>query len=195
MTASGDSSRRGVVQVLHFEDQFTLISHGDTLAISESKNLVIIKHSVQVLNPNGIDRTVTSEPNIEFRRPGVALLPKSRKHTRNPIVRDLTLHTVHLFISDSLRIHLDDTISQSSRHFRKNFSQSAQNSSFSCNRKTKQHETVTHLRCLIHLNDLKTELRSVDQLRSLFNNGGNSALNLSVVDLISSSLPWENILE
>lgn len=76
LSTSGDCSRRGVVQVLHLEDQLTLVGHRNTLSVGKGQDLVIIEHSVQVLNPKSIDWSVAGEPNVEFRRSRVALLPE-----------------------------------------------------------------------------------------------------------------------
>ena len=63
-----------------------MVGHGDTFTVGKGQDLVIVEHSVQIFNPNGIDRAVAGEPDVEFGGPGVALLPKGGEDTRNPII-------------------------------------------------------------------------------------------------------------
>jgi len=116
LTAAGDSSGGGVIEVLNFEDQLALVSHGDTFTVGEGEDLIVIEDSVEVLDPDCIDWPVAGEPDIELRRPRVALLPESGENSRDPVIGDLALHTVHLFVCDCFRVHFYDTIRQSPRN-------------------------------------------------------------------------------
>jgi len=65
-TVTRDSSRGGISEILNLESHLGGVTHGDTLRVGESQNLVIIKDSVQILNPNGVDRSITINPIVEL---------------------------------------------------------------------------------------------------------------------------------
>lgn len=117
LTTSGHSGGWSIVQVLNLEHQFALIRHGDSFTVGKSQNLVVIEHSVETFNPNGIDGTIASQPDVEFGFSIIAFLPKSGEHTWDPVVWDLALDTIHFLISDGLGVHLNDTILQSVGNF------------------------------------------------------------------------------
>jgi hypothetical protein len=103
-TASRYSSWGGVVEVLDLEHHLGVVSHWDSLGVSKSKNLVIIEHSVQVLNPNGIDWTITNDPRDVLVLLVIALLPDLRENSWKPFTGNSVHNTVHLLTSDGLWI-------------------------------------------------------------------------------------------
>jgi len=63
-TATGDRSGRGNLQVIDLEHHSASVGHSDTLTVIQTKHLVVIKHSVHVLNPESIHRAVETDPSL-----------------------------------------------------------------------------------------------------------------------------------
>lgn len=74
-TTSRDCSWGSVVQVLDLKSHLGGIRHWNSLGVGEGKNSIIIEHSVEVLNPNGIYWSVTNNPRSVLVALGIALLP------------------------------------------------------------------------------------------------------------------------
>ena len=58
------SGRRRIVDVVRLEDDLAVGRHGDTISVSESQGLVVVKDGVEILNPDGIDWAVKNQPNV-----------------------------------------------------------------------------------------------------------------------------------
>ena len=56
--------RWSIVDIVHLKDDFTVWCHWNTVTISQGQGLVVIKDRVQVLYPNGIDRSIQQQPNM-----------------------------------------------------------------------------------------------------------------------------------
>jgi len=151
-SASGHSGWGSIVQVLDLEDHFAVIGHWNTLSIGEGENLVVIEHSVQVLNPNGIDWSIANNPGGVFVSPVIALLPDLRVDAWHPLTGHSVHHTVHLWTSDSLWIH--DVESVWLIQLSQSIGQGVHNGCLTAADGTNHHETVTHKRCFVKLNDL-----------------------------------------
>lgn len=54
LPAAGDGGGGGVVEVLDFEDHFAVLGHGDTFAVGEGEDFVVVEDGVQVLDPNSV---------------------------------------------------------------------------------------------------------------------------------------------
>jgi hypothetical protein len=97
-TATRDSSGRGYSQVIDFEHHRASFGHLDALTIVKTQHLVVIKHSVHVLNPESIDGAVKANPAfpVSFLRfEGLhSLLHKVRNNTFGPLVGKLVHFTV-----------------------------------------------------------------------------------------------------
>jgi hypothetical protein len=107
-TAAGHGSWGGVIQVLDFEGHLALVGHWDTFTVGKSQNLVVIEHSVEVLNPNSVDWAVTINPSVELVLLVVGTLPDLGVNTGDPLLGDSVHHTVHLLTLDSLGVHLSN---------------------------------------------------------------------------------------
>ena len=66
-TATRDCSGRGNFQVVDFEKHSASVWHSDSLTVVKTEHLVVIEHSVHVLNPESIDRTVETDPSLPVR--------------------------------------------------------------------------------------------------------------------------------
>lgn len=93
-SASRDGSGRSVVEVFDFEHQLAVFSHGDSFSVSESKNLVVIEHSIEIFNPNSIYRSIANNPSVEFVGSLIGLLPQSGENTRGPVIGDFGFDSV-----------------------------------------------------------------------------------------------------
>jgi len=49
---------------VRLEDDLAVGRHGDTISVSESQGLVVVKDGVEILNPDGIDWAVKNQPNV-----------------------------------------------------------------------------------------------------------------------------------
>jgi hypothetical protein len=61
-TTSGYCGWGGVGQVLYFEHHLAGGVHRDSLTVRKGQNLVVIQHSVEVFDPNGIDWAIANNP-------------------------------------------------------------------------------------------------------------------------------------
>jgi len=101
-TASRYCSWGSVVKVLYLEHHLGVVRHWDSLVVSKSKNLVIIKYCVKVLNPDSIDWTIADNPIDLLVGFSVTLFPDLREDSWNPF----TLHnTIKLWSSNGFWIH------------------------------------------------------------------------------------------
>ena len=156
-TVTRYSSRRSVPQVLDLEGHLGCVKHRNTLGISKSQNLVVIKDSVEVLNPNGVDRTIAANPVVGLVALGVLRLPDFGENARLPLA-DRVHHTEHLLTCDGLRIHLGNDVLVVVSDARESLSQRVENGGLTATSSADNHETVTHSRGLVELNDLEEEL-------------------------------------
>ena len=60
----GHGSRRGIIDVVYFEHNLTIRCHGDSIAISQGQGLVVIKDRVEILDPDGIYRSIQYQPDV-----------------------------------------------------------------------------------------------------------------------------------
>mmetsp|Transcript_78729 Transcript_78729/g.197786 ORF Transcript_78729/g.197786 Transcript_78729/m.197786 type:complete len:473 (-) Transcript_78729:426-1844(-) len=97
--------RRGVAEVLNFEDNLAVVCHRDAVVVGKGQDLVVVQDRVEVLNPNRVDRAVTDDPSGLLDVAVVPLLPDRREHARRPLLGDRILHAVHLRVRDGLRVH------------------------------------------------------------------------------------------
>ena len=56
--------RRRVVDVVRLEDDLAVGRHGDAVTIGQGQRLVVVKHAVQVLNPDGVHWPVQDDPDV-----------------------------------------------------------------------------------------------------------------------------------
>jgi len=163
-TAAGDSSRRSDSKIHWLEDHIHILAHLNDLTAHEAELLVIVKHSVHVLDPNGIDWAIKDKP------PSVLLVHlrckdtiPDGKNSVGPVVGDLIEITIKLAHGDGLGVdHLDVCLHllhealliQLSKRLSENF----ESTSLSRERKTNHHESVTHNNHFIQLNDLFNEV-------------------------------------
>lgn len=49
---------------MRLKHYFAVRCHGDTIAISQSQGLVVVQHTVEILNPDCIHRTVQNNPDM-----------------------------------------------------------------------------------------------------------------------------------
>jgi len=75
LSAPGDGGGGGVIEILDFEHHLAVLCHGNALTVGESQNLVVVEHGVKILDPNGIDWSVTDDPSVELVGTLVGLLP------------------------------------------------------------------------------------------------------------------------
>jgi len=101
-TASRYCSWGSVIKVLDLEHHLCVVRHWDSLIVSKSKNLVIIKYCVKVLNPDSIDWAIANNPIDLLVGFSVTLFPDLGEDSWNPF----TLHdTIKLWSSNSFWVH------------------------------------------------------------------------------------------
>ena len=62
---AGDGRRRRVVQVFWFEERLHVgHEHLNAIAVRQREHLVVVKHGVEVLNPDGVNGTVEDDPGV-----------------------------------------------------------------------------------------------------------------------------------
>mmetsp|Transcript_10932 Transcript_10932/g.12860 ORF Transcript_10932/g.12860 Transcript_10932/m.12860 type:complete len:895 (-) Transcript_10932:5695-8379(-) len=99
----------GIVQVLRLEHRLHQWAHGDTVTIGKGQDLVVIEHSVQVLNPDSVHGAVQHDPCVLVLVLRSAA-PQHRKHTIGPVT-SRSVHTPeHLRRGNRLRVHLPDLV-------------------------------------------------------------------------------------
>ena len=59
-----DGGGRGVVDVVHLEDDLAVRGHRDAVAVGEGQRLVVVEDRVEVLDPDGVHRTVQHQPDV-----------------------------------------------------------------------------------------------------------------------------------
>jgi len=156
-TVSGDGSRRGISQVLDFEGHFGGVKHRNTLGIGQRKNLVVIKHSVQILDPNSIDRTITANPVVSLVRFGVFHLPDLRENARLPFTH-LVHNTEHLLTSNGLGVHLGDNVLVVTLNVGESISEGVEDRGLTATSSSDYHKSVTYSGGFVQLDNFEKEV-------------------------------------
>jgi hypothetical protein len=190
-TASRYSSWGGIVQVFDLESHLGGIRHWNSLSISKSKNSVIIKYCVQVLNPNGIYWAITNDPRSMFVGFGVTFQPDLGENTRDPLTSDVVHDTVHLLTSDGFWVQ---SIKLMNLSLTESISKSVHNSGLTTSDRSDNHESMTHKGSFIKLNNLNEPIFNFKEVVFL-KESSNGSLDLLIDFLWNVLLLWENILQ
>ena len=59
-----DGGRRRVVDVVNLEENLGVGCHRNAIAVRQCQRLVVVQHRVQVLDPDGVNRSVKNQPHI-----------------------------------------------------------------------------------------------------------------------------------
>lgn len=108
-TTAGDSGWGGDLQVIDFEHHSAGLGHLNSLTVVKTQHLVVVKHSVHVLNPESIDWTIVDNPALELGFLGVfecvhSLLHQVRDNTLSPLISELVDFTEELTHGDGLGV-------------------------------------------------------------------------------------------
>ncbi|KAA6420712.1 MAG: hypothetical protein FRX49_09289 [Trebouxia sp. A1-2] len=101
--AAASAGRR----VLGLKHGLHLRSHENAVSIGQGQNFVVIQHSVQVLNPDGINWTVKDNPGVLVLVLGCTP-PEDSKDTIGPVTSGSIHATKHLRGCDGLGVHAPD---------------------------------------------------------------------------------------
>jgi hypothetical protein len=90
----GKGKEKGSETFSYLEHHLDIGRHGDSIAVRKSENLVVIQHSVEILNPNGVDRSIGNDPRVVGVGTVVELGPHRCEDTSGPLAGhgvDLTI--------------------------------------------------------------------------------------------------------
>lgn len=156
-TVTRHSSWGGVSQVIDFTSHLCGVRHWDTLSVSQSKDLVVIEHGVEVLNPDGVDGSVTLNPVVELVSLHVDLLPDLGVDSLFPLSE--TIHgSEHLDTLDGLGVHLGNDELDLLSALGKSLGQRLIDGGLTATGISDDHESVTGEVSLIELNELEDEV-------------------------------------
>mmetsp|Transcript_53887 Transcript_53887/g.129836 ORF Transcript_53887/g.129836 Transcript_53887/m.129836 type:complete len:642 (-) Transcript_53887:378-2303(-) len=153
-TGTGHSRGRGIVQVLVLEHNLDIVSHRDSITGGKSQNTVIVKHGVEILNPDSVDRAVTHDPSVVRVLAVVELLPHGGEDSLRPLAGQRVSLTVHLFGTDGLRVEarllVDDVLDCRERRL-----QNFNDAGLATAGGARKHDAVAHQRRLVQLHNLE----------------------------------------
>lgn len=59
-----DSGRGGIVDVVGFKNHFAVGGHRDAISVGQRQGFVVVQNWVEVLNPDGVNRSVEDYPDV-----------------------------------------------------------------------------------------------------------------------------------
>ena len=164
-TTAGDSSRGCDSQVHNFEKHSHLRTQLDALTVGETQSHIVVQHSVHVLDPNSVDRSVEDSPELV-----VSLIFRGVSHdlgseTISPLLGvevDFTIEFTHAdsfgikdFLRDDLERFVWVSLLTQSCH---NICQHVVALSLATTSRADQHDTESNVESFIQVNDFLHKL-------------------------------------
>ncbi|GKT85477.1 hypothetical protein Ct61P_03327 [Colletotrichum tofieldiae] len=181
-TATTDCGKSGVLQGLDFEHDADIGRQVETLTIGQGEKFVVVQHTVQVLNPFGVDVTVENNP-VALGILASEVVDNLSQDAGKETVRPLTCSGVKVSVQRLLGhdLGVDDVLhALNALDLLEGIEQKGPGSGFARTGVTDHHHTVVDLLDLVQLKDLRHP-RIVDDQLSLVCEGSDGLLELMQV--------------
>mmetsp|Transcript_116650 Transcript_116650/g.161923 ORF Transcript_116650/g.161923 Transcript_116650/m.161923 type:complete len:212 (+) Transcript_116650:1266-1901(+) len=196
-TTTRYSSWRGNSKIHRLEDHVHIGRHLNDFTTHKTQLFIVIKHSVHIFNPDGIDRTIKDQPSTVFNIHATShgSVPHS-KYTIEPIVTHFIEATIELAHCNRFGVkNLDMSL-----HFihetllfalRKCSCENLYSRSLACEGQAHNHEAVSNNHHFVELNDFLSEVINILKVVNL-ELVLNARVKVSVVGLWEHN-SWEKI--